>query len=158
MRLKGNPVDWQENNKVEIRQAKNKSDIEIFSFVQAKGFSATESDFEEWHPWLHAKNVENYIHPNQHFYIGYLNGKPAGVCLGIRIKNRLGIYAVTTLHESRRNGVSVSIMKKAMADAMSNGVYGTTLQVFRGTYAEQFYHKLGFETIFSCGIYRYGIE
>ena len=158
MHLVGDPSEWRTNNKVEIRQAKNLSSIEIFSFVQAKGFSETEAEFDEWHPWLHAKNVENQFHSNQHFYIGYLNGKPAGVCLTIHIKNLLGIYAVTTLPEFRRKGVSVSIMKKAVADAMSTGIDGVTLQVFSGTYAERFYKELGFEIAFSCDIYRYKTE
>lgn len=144
---------WKINNNITAKKAGTKQDIEDFSLVQGKGFDETEEDFKIWYPWMRAKNLANFGNAQQSFYIGYDNEKPVGVCLSIIHNNIMGIYAVATLPEYRKQGISASIMKKAIQDAKKLNVHSVTLQVMTNSYAHKFYTHLGFTDVFHCNIF-----
>ncbi len=153
MILSGTKDNWKINNKITATKIGTTADMENFSLVQGKGFCESEDDFKEWYPWMREKNMTNASDINQHFYVGYDNGKPVGVCLSIIHNNLLGIYAVATLPEYRKQGVSAAIMKRAINDSQKSNIRSVTLQVMTNSYAHQFYKRLGFADAFHCDIF-----
>lgn len=144
--------NWKINNSLIVKKAITLSDIEDFSLVQGKGFCESEETFNEWYPWMRGKNIINFNDNDQQFYIAYENEKPVGVCLCVYHKNIVGIYAVATLPECRKQGISTSIMKKIVEDGIKNKVSQFTLQVATNSNAHLFYSHLGFQDVFECSI------
>lgn len=126
--------------------------IEDFSLVQGKGFCPTEDSFNEWYPWMRSKNMSNLKTPNQAFYVAYQNEKPIGTALAIKKDHTLGIYAVATLPDFRKQGVSSFLMEKIVSQSHTSDEI-VTLQVLKNSYAEKFYLKLGFKIAFEVKIY-----
>ncbi len=153
MHLPKHKNNWKTNNRLLVKKAGTVSHMEDFSLIQAKGFCETEDDFNEWYPWMRQQNMDNFNDSNQSFYIAYENEKPAGVCLCINHNCITGIYAVTTLTESRQQGISTTIMKQVVSDAVKNNAPLITLQVSTNSYAHSFYQHLGFENVFNCEIF-----
>lgn len=137
-----------------IKKAETEKDMEDFSFAQAKGFAMMEEDLDDWYPWLLKQNMKNLNKENQSFYLGYINDKPVATGLCITHENIAGIYAVATIPEFRKQGISTSIMKKVIEDASAKKVDGITLQVEADSYANKFYRDLGFKDAFHCTIYK----
>jgi len=127
--------------------------MDIFSEVQARAFAEDQSVYESWHPWLRAANHRNLKNHKQIFYVGFLDEKPVGTTLTVFDGDTAGFYAVATLPEQRRKGVSQSMMAAAISDAYDLRYELLTLQVAQGSYAEKLYHKLGFRTKFVNPIY-----
>jgi ribosomal protein S18 acetylase RimI-like enzyme len=126
--------------------------IEDFSLVQVKGFCPTDESFNEWYPWMRSKNVSNLKTPNQTFYVAYQNEKPIGTALAIKKNHTLGIYAVATLPDFRKQGVSSFLMQKIVSQSQTSDEI-VTLQVLKNSYAEKFYLKLGFKIAFEVEVY-----
>lgn len=101
---------------------------------------------------MREKNIKNLDDTTQNFYIAYENEKPVGVTLCIYHKNIAGIYAVATMPEHRKMGVSTTLIQRAVDDAISNNMKTITLQTSTESYAHSFYRNLGFENIFECSI------
>lgn len=140
------------NKKIIIKKATSLSGLEDFSIVQGKAFCETEEEFNEWYPWMRGKNIENLDDNTQSFYVAYENDIPVGVLLCIYNKNAAGIFAVATLPEHRKKGISTTLMERAVSDATGNNMTTITLQTSTGGYAHSFYKKLGFEDVFKCCI------
>ncbi len=147
MTLVGAPA-WQMNADISVRAAVTGNDIADFSMVQGKGFCDTEDEYNEWYPWLHEKNLKNLQDGDQRFYVGYYADEPVGICLAITYKDIMGIYAVATLPEYRKQGVGTTIMQQAIRGAQATGINEVTLQVMTESYAHKFYRKLGFTDAF----------
>ena len=124
--------------------------MEDFSLAQGKGVCYPGDDFNEWYPWMREKNMKSFEDSNQSFYIAYEKEKPVGVCLSITHNGTAGIYAFTTLHEYRKQGISTSIMKSVMIECTNNNIQVITLQVNTNSYANDFYKMLGFTDEFEC--------
>ena len=118
--------------------------MDVFSEVQAKAFIEPGESLEWWTTWLRQKNHNNLGNDAQRFYIGSCAGIAAGVTLSVRDERLVGIYAVATLPEHRRKGVSTALLARAVEDARLLGTELITLQVKTGSYAEGFYRNLGF--------------
>ncbi len=82
------------------------------------------------------------------FYIGYLEGQPAGVCHLLRDGATAGIYAVGTVKPLRRRGVCSTLMARAIADAQAAQCDVICLSTTAGSDAERLYQRLGFEAAF----------
>lgn len=152
MLLTNQETKWETNNEIVIKRADSLNDIEDFSLAQTWGFCETEERFNVAYSWMRQKNIENLHDNTQNFYIAYENEKPVGVTLSIYHNNIAGIYAVTTLQEYRKKGISTTLIKRAVEDAMSNNIEQITLQTLTDSYAHSFYKKLGFEDVFDCSI------
>lgn len=144
--------NWKTNKKIVVNKSVTLSDMEDFSLVQGKGFCETEDVFDEWYPWMREKNISNLNDNNQSFYVAYENEKPVGVCLCIYHNNMAGIYAVATLPEYRKLGISTTLMHQIIKDGVKNNITLATLQVATNSYAHSFYRHLGFKDIFECNI------
>ena len=156
MTLPNVQVEWEINQNLVVRKSTSDTDLEDFSFVQGKGFCETEEEYNEWHPWMQNKNLKNYRNSEQRFYIGYKDSRPMGVCLSIVHDGIMGIYAVATLPEFRKQGISTTIMRQAIKDYLNEDTSldkSVILQVMTNSYAHQFYKKLGFADVFACAIY-----
>lgn len=153
MSLSTENASWSVNEKIHISCATDSAGIETFSEIQSRGFLETPAAFEEWHPWLRAANKNNFRNPTQTFYIGSLAQRPASVALTVQSNLVMGIYAVATLPEFRRQGISTAIMKNVARVASSYGCHMLTLQVVRDSSAERFYKNLGFKEEFIVDIF-----
>jgi len=140
------------NKEIITKKAISLSDIEDFSIVQGKAFCETEEEFNEWYYWMREKNIKNLEDNTQNFYIAYENECPVGVLLCIYNKNMAGIYAVATLPEHRKKGISTTLINRAIDDADINNMTLITLQTTTKSYAHSLYKKLGFQDVFDCSI------
>ncbi|MFL0248098.1 GNAT family N-acetyltransferase [Candidatus Clostridium stratigraminis] len=152
MALENGKTKWETNKSLIIKRVSSLSDMEDFSIVQGKAFCEEEEEFNEWYPWMREKNIKNLDENTQNFYVAYENGKPIGVTLCIYHENIAGIYAVATLPEHRRNGVSTTLIQRAVDDSISNNIDTIILQTSTESYAHNFYRKLGFKDTFECRI------
>jgi GNAT superfamily N-acetyltransferase len=82
-------------------------------------------------------------------YLGYYQGKPAGVCGLISFNNVGGIFSVGTLPEHRRKGVATALLQKAIIDSMSIEDSLLYLITTKGSDAERLYTSLGFEVAYT---------
>lgn len=145
---------WRVRNDLVIIPVDSQSQMDLFSDVQSRGFNETQESFDRWHPWLKAANDRNLRNKNQIFYVGLHKGKPAGTVLMVHEGEAAGIYAVATLPQQRKKGISATIMRQAIEDARQGGLQIITLQVKQDSYVEDFYRHLGFQRVFTAGIYR----
>jgi GNAT superfamily N-acetyltransferase len=143
---------WEINKKITTKRAISLSDIEAFSIVQGRAFCETEEEFNKWYLWMREKNIKNLDSSTQNFYVAYENEKPVSVLLCIYNNNIAGIYAVATLPEHRKKGISTTLIQRAVDDAISNNMTTITLQTSTESYAHSFYKNLGFENILECSI------
>jgi GNAT superfamily N-acetyltransferase len=148
------PPDWKTSKLLRVEVVDSVGAMETFSEVQTWGFDATEEGYREWHPWLRQANLRNLDNSEQRFYIGRLGDAAVGVTLTVCTSGIAGIYAVATLPSFRKQGVSATLMKQAIADARARGCRTITLQVKQDSYAEGFYQRLGFERVFSTRFFR----
>lgn len=146
--------EWKVRNDLTIECAETQEQMDLFSNVQSRGFNETQESFDRWHPWLKAANDRNLKNKNQLFYVGRLNGEPVGTVLTVFEGETVGIYAVATLPQHRKKGISATIMRQAIEDAKKRGAKIITLQVKQDSYVEDFYRHLGFQRIFATGMYR----
>jgi len=144
--------EWEINKTINIMKVDTLSGIEDFSIVQGRGFCETEEEFNMGYPWMREKNIKNFDESNQNFYVAYENGNPVGVVLCIYYKNIAGIYAVATLPEYRKKGISTTLIQRAVNDAIINNITTITLQTATGSYSHSLYKKLGFKDLFECSI------
>ena len=144
--------EWKINEKIITKRAISLSGIEDFSIVQGKAFCETEEEFNEWYLWMRERNIKNLEDSNQNFYVAYENDNPVSVMLCIYHKNIAGIYAVATLPEHRKKGISTTLMQRVVDDAICNNMKTIILQTSTESYAHSFYRNLGFEDVFECSI------
>lgn len=144
--------DWRVRDDVIVRQVREAGQMDEFSEVQARGFNETPESYDRWHPWLRAANHRNIGNPDQIFYVGQLKAKAVGTLLTVFTGETAGIYAVTTLAERRRQGVSTTLLQQAVLGAMARGARTITLQVKQDSYVEDFYRNLGFERAFTTAM------
>ncbi|MCM2321941.1 MAG: GNAT family N-acetyltransferase [Oligoflexia bacterium] len=153
MTLGTNLPPWKTSGSMTIRTATTPRDMDLFSEVQSKGFLEKPEAYAIWHPFLRDANHRNLGNRAQSFYIGSLNNQAVGVVLTVVTGELAGIYAVATLPEFRKKGVSATIMSRAIEDARNQGCREITLQVAEGSYAESFYERLGFRTEFKTKVF-----
>jgi GNAT superfamily N-acetyltransferase len=145
---------WRVRDDLAVIRVRGQAEMDAFSEVQSRGFFETEESFGRWHPWLKAANDRNLKNPNQVFYVGGLSGAPVGTALTVFDGETTGIYAVATLAQHRRKGVSTTIMHQAIHDAKVKGRDVITLQVKQDSYVEEFYEHLGFRRLLVTSMYR----
>ena len=154
MTLGENLPEWRVRSDLEIEQVQDQAGMDLFSEVQSRGFNETQESFDRWHPWLKAANDRNLHNQNQIFYVSRLGHEPVGTVLTVFEGKTAGIYAVATLAQHRKKGISATIMRQAIEDAKERGVSAITLQVKQDSSVEDFYRHLGFQRIFTTGMYR----
>jgi ribosomal protein S18 acetylase RimI-like enzyme len=82
-------------------------------------------------------------------YLGYFQGKPAGVCGLVSFNDVGGIFTVGTAPEHRRKGVATALLHKAIADSKTMGNSLLYLITTKGSDAERLYTSLGFEVAYT---------
>jgi GNAT superfamily N-acetyltransferase len=145
MHLRGGTESWKVNSDVVISRATTTKDVTIFSEVQSRGFIENPEAFDSWRPWLGDANLRNRAKENHSFYIGSILDRPVGVCLVVSTDETAGIYAVATLPEFRKRGISATIMQRAISNATQQGFESVGLQVVADSTTESFYRNLGFQ-------------
>jgi len=154
MLLNENSPEWNITTDLVIESVSDAARMDVFSEVQSRGFIESQADYEIWHPWLKKANLRNLNNPNHFFYIGSEGSKAIGVALTVVDGGTAGIYAVATLPNYRKKGVSTTIMKKAISDAQAIGCNTITLQVIQDSYVENFYQHLGFKREFTSTMFK----
>jgi N-acetylglutamate synthase-like GNAT family acetyltransferase len=82
-------------------------------------------------------------------YLGYFQGKPAGVCGLVAFNKVGGIFSVGTAPEYRRNGVATVLLQRAITDSLTMGNNLLYLITTKGSDAERLYTSLGFQVAYT---------
>lgn len=138
---------------LEIERVTTAALMRTFTETQVRGFGSVGEDLERWNKWLGEINLRNLSHPDQTFLIGRLDGQPVGVTLLVFTGKTAGIYAVATLPEFRKRGVSTALLNNAVAQARERSCTTICLQVVAGSYAQSLYRSLGFKSVFDSAVY-----
>ena len=102
--------------------------------------SLTKSGFAR----LNEKNHENLARSNQRFYLARVEGRVAAVTFTLSSASVTGVYAVATLEEHRKKGISSAMLAHAIDDSSASGATTIALQVKRVLApAERLYRTLG---------------
>lgn len=107
-----------------------------------------------WRSCFQMMALKNFRRPDQAFYLGKLCGQAVSTGLVVRTADTAGIYAVATIPEGRRQGVSTALLHRVVKDARLSGSSSITLQAISGSYAEGLYMRLGFTSCFHCQVWR----
>jgi GNAT superfamily N-acetyltransferase len=92
-----------------------------------------------------ASTIESMQHPGHTFYIGYIDGQPAG-CAHLLVDGATaGIYAVATLRAYRKRGVASTLLAAAVGDAQAAGCDVITLRTAGAGPARALFTALGFD-------------
>ena len=137
---------------LKVEQVRDKAQLRAFTLVQAAGFASGSAGHEELFAWMWDKNARALEHADQHYYCLLRNGEPVSVLLTVDTTEALGIYAVATPPDLRKQGLSSHLLGYVCAAAPA----GTQicLQVLRGSDAERLYKKVGFVERFVVDVYR----
>jgi GNAT superfamily N-acetyltransferase len=82
-------------------------------------------------------------------FLGYFQGKPAGVCQLVSFNNVGGIFTMGTAPEHRRKGVATALLRRAIADSLRIGNNLLYLTTTKGSDAERLYASLGFQVAYT---------
>ena len=140
MAFRGDPAVMRTNADVDVRIA-GPDDAATFANVHAGG--------EKWLKTLSLSTTLTAMYEEGNtFYIGYLEGQPAGVCHLLRDGATAGIYAAATLKAQRRRGVCSTLTARAIADAQAAGCDVISLSTAAAGDAERLYQRMAFERVF----------
>jgi GNAT superfamily N-acetyltransferase len=126
-----------------------------FAGIQAESFATGDAVADDWwRSYFAEQAAENYRHPAQRFYLGWDTAHPVTTTLAIRTRGVTGIYAVATLPDHRRRGISAAVLDRARLDAVESGDSRLILQAMAGSYAESYYTRLGFMPRYTSQVWR----
>ncbi len=123
---------------VRVRRAEP-SDAATFANIVAAGA-------EKWARRLMlSSTLGSMLEPGHTFYVGEIDGQPAGTVHLLRDGGTAGIYAVATLKAYRRRGVSSTLIARAVRDAQAAGCDVIGLRTDAHGDARRLFSALGFE-------------
>jgi len=91
-------------------------------------------------------------------YLGYFQGKPAGVCGLVSFNKVGGIFSVGTAPEYRNKGVASALLRKAIADSKTRGNSLLYLITTKGSDAQRLYTNLGFQVAYAHSRYQLQLQ
>ncbi len=91
-------------------------------------------------------------------YLGYFQGKSAGVCGLVSFNNVGGIFTVGTAPEYRNKGVATALLLEAIADSLRIGNNLLYLITTKGSDAERLYTSLGFQVAYAHRRYQLQLQ
>ena len=97
-------------------------------------------------------------HEGTKSYLGYFQGKPAGVCALLSFNNVGGIFNVGTTPEHRRKGIATALLHKTIGDSLSSGNNPLYLFTRKGSDAERLYSNLGFQVAYTRRLYELQLQ
>jgi GNAT superfamily N-acetyltransferase len=141
MVFRGDPGAVRINAAVDVRLAEP-DDAAAFASIHAAGG-------EKWIKRLSlSTTLTAMLEEGNTFYIGCMDGQPAGVCHLLRDGATAGIYAACTLKACRRRGVCSTLIARAITDARAAACDVICLSTVAGGDAERLYEHMGFERAF----------
>ena len=124
-------------------------DVRVAEPDDATTFASIHGGDEKWMKRLSlAGTLTGMPEVGNTFYIGYLDGRAAGVLHLLRDGATAGIYAATTIKPLRRRGVCSTLIARAIADAQTAGCDVVCLSTAADSDAERLYRAVGFERVF----------
>jgi ribosomal protein S18 acetylase RimI-like enzyme len=91
-------------------------------------------------------------------YLGYFQGKPAGVCGLVSFNDVGGIFTVGTAPEYRNRGVATALLQMAIADSLTMGNDLLYLVTTKGSDAERLYTSLDFQVAYTHRRYQVQLQ
>jgi len=131
---------------VEVLSGNSEKIIKGFSQAQCAGFLETPEVYTEWAQWLTQCNRNNSKNKNVTFYAVKVSSIFVSGAIAVRSPDCVGIYGVATHPQYRKRGLGTLLLRKIMED--SDPGHGVGLQVETGSYAHQYYLKLGFQNLY----------
>jgi len=125
--------------------ANDRSLLDVWTDVSMKGFGVP--------VFLREALLDMYGKASQYngtnSYLGYFQGKPAGVCGLVSFNDVGGIFTVGTAPEYRGKGVATALLQRAIADSLRIGDNLLYLITTKGSDAERLYTSLGFQVAYT---------
>ena len=120
----------------------------------ARTFADIHGGTERWARRLSlSSTMAGILEPNNTFYIGSLEGQPAGVTHLLRDGATAGIYAVSTLKAQRGHGVATTLIARAVRDAQAAGCDVISIGTDLDNPARSIYEAMGFEAAFETQLW-----
>ena len=137
-----------------VRRVQTVEDMVVFANVQANAFlGQNHPEYTWWHSFMRRKALENLHNPLQRFLLAYQGMKPVGTLVSVYTDSLMGLYAISTLAEHRRQGACAALVRVAEADAIEREIKNATLQVMAESIAETVYRDLGYREAFRTPIH-----
>lgn len=139
------------NQKIVVNKITSKETFETFVNVFTAAYSGDDPNdpYGQLSP-TYTKALLNSWGNNDEYskthYLAFLNGKPAGVATAIRHNNLVAVYNVGTVSKYRKHGIGETIMLNIVKNLKPNETL--FLQTEKGSNVEEWYRKMGFETLF----------
>ena len=89
---------------------------------------------------------------NSHYYLGFLNGKPAATGVLFEGKGAAGLFYIGTIPTARRKGIAKAMVNYLLSQARNRGYPISILQASEMGYPV--YKKIGFKKYYTTKIYR----
>lgn len=143
--------DFSQSQEIDVNTITSKEAFETFVNVFTVAYSGDDPDdpYGQLSP-AYTKALLNSWGCNDEYskihYLAFWNGKPAGVATAIRHNNLVAVYNVGTVSKYRRHGIGETIMSNIVKSLKPNEIL--FLQTEKGSHVEEWYRKMGFETIF----------
>jgi ribosomal protein S18 acetylase RimI-like enzyme len=140
MAFDGDATSFEANPSVEVRLA-DADDARDFALIHAGGAS--------WVRKLSYPSIVEGLHDRRNaYYLGCIDGIPVATLHMLTDGKTAGIYAVATLRAHRGNGVSSTLLRRAILDAQARRCDVICLSTAAGGKAQSLYERLGFTTMF----------
>lgn len=132
------PPDLQDN--VRIVRLSSPQQLEDFANVVAAGFAQLKLPEEICRGMF--EHPERLLAPHVHFYVAYVDDRPAATTLAIESHGISGIYWVATHPDMQRRGLASALMRHASNEAFDLGARRVILQA--SPFGEPVYRRLGY--------------
>ena len=140
----------------EVHIASSPDEALAFAEVQSAAFlgSGDSPDDRWWREFFPWAALRNYVDPNQDLLMIRSGGKAVAVLLLVYDDEVAGIYAVATRPEYRNRGLSTGLLNAGLERARQRGLKRAILQAMRGSFADGFYRRAGFEERYVSTVWR----
>ncbi len=129
-------------------------EVQIVEPDDARAFAQVHGGSERWVRRLSLHTaLAAILEPGNTFYLGCIDGVPVSTLHLLIDGATAGVYAVETLKAHRGQGISSTLMRRAIMDARAAGCDAVVLSTATDGYAETLYARQGFEKLFESHIW-----
>jgi ribosomal protein S18 acetylase RimI-like enzyme len=139
---------------VAILRVEDEKELEIFIkiFYEAYGGASRDEPYGRLPPGYGEALRHSFHHPSQdvtvNHFIGFMNTIPVGISTLIFSDGIAGMYNVGTSLQFRYQGVGTCMIHHAITEGRHHNNSVIYLLTEADSYAEKFYHHIGFRTLF----------
>jgi ribosomal protein S18 acetylase RimI-like enzyme len=146
--LKTTPESFDIPEAMEIKEVLNLDELKTWTDILVKSFEFPEIT-QSYKKYFINAGLESL---NSHYYLGFLNGKPAATGVLFDGEGAAGLFYIGTVPEARRQGIAKAMVCYLLSTAKKKGYPISVLQASEMGYPV--YKKIGFKKYYTTKIYR----